>query len=371
VSAIGWNATIPNYTSTNQGVALDRQIAWSTDATWTSGKPAMTFIGTSEIVRDVTPAPTESEFNVQAWSSVIHGATGVIYFPVQLPDAQGQGWQFDATPPDLVDALTSFDHEIAAIDDIVIDPTSGARTEYTVFRSSPMNTGTATGQLPYPFEATSIETDNGSYKIILNMSGSRQTLTSDALGLKGAIFAPYEVMKGYNFVFGKDTQAHDVLKGTDPGCTNPTGSDVIKGYAGNDTIKGLGGDDSLYGGLGRDKLTGGCGEDAFVFDTTPDHSFDTIRDFRHGEDQIRLDHKAFTAFKAQTELPGQTAMGELSADMFCIGRAAQDESNRIIYDPTTGKLFYDVDGTGPTAAVRFATLHNKPTDVSATDFYIF
>lgn len=46
----------------------------------------------------------------------------------------------------------------------------------------------------------------------------------------------------------------------------------------------------------------------------------------------------------------------LSAAEFRVGAAAGDASDRIIYNSTTGGLFYDSDGTGAAAQVQFAVL---------------
>jgi serralysin len=37
-----------------------------------------------------------------------------------------------------------------------------------------------------------------------------------------------------------------------------------------------------------------------------------------------------------------------------VGPAALDASDNIIYDDTTGAIYYDSDGTGAAAAVQFA-----------------
>lgn len=57
------------------------------------------------------------------------------------------------------------------------------------------------------------------------------------------------------------------------------------------------------------------------------------------------------------------------AEEFHLGAAAQDTDDRIIYDQATGSLFYDADGNGAGAAVRFAVLANKAL-VTASDFYV-
>ena len=48
--------------------------------------------------------------------------------------------------------------------------------------------------------------------------------------------------------------------------------------------------------------------------------------------------------------------GALSADAFHLGGTAGDASDRILYDGSTGTLYYDADGTGSAAAKTFAVL---------------
>ena len=50
--------------------------------------------------------------------------------------------------------------------------------------------------------------------------------------------------------------------------------------------------------------------------------------------------------------------------------AAQDASDRIIYDTATGDLYYDSDGINGAAAIKFATLDNIPLNLSAGDFLV-
>ena len=53
---------------------------------------------------------------------------------------------------------------------------------------------------------------------------------------------------------------------------------------------------------------------------------------------------------------------------FTVGEAALDESDRFIYNSTTGGLFFDVDGTGLTDQIQIAQL---ATDLAMSHFNIF
>ena len=136
------------------------------------------------------------------------------------------------------------------------------------------------------------------------------------------------------------------------------GSDTLNGLQGNDSLNGgLGADvldggqanDTLVGGLGNDTLTGGDGNDLFRFDTAPDATGnrDSVLDFNVIDDGFQLENAIFTAL---------TPTGTLAAGSFVIGAAAIDANDYLIYDRTTGGLFYDADGSGSGASVQFAVL---------------
>lgn len=163
------------------------------------------------------------------------------------------------------------------------------------------------------------------------------------------------------------------INGTGNGLVNIlTGNsavNVLKGLAGKDTLIGAGGNDKLYGGTGNDALTGGIGADWFVFDTTSNvaSNLDTIKDFVFGIDKIVLDDDFFTL-----GLTGTSAGVALTASKFQLGTAASDLDDRIIYDQSSGKLYYDADGSGAGAQVQFALLSTGTTHpvLSASDFLV-
>ncbi|MGF1536989.1 MAG: alkaline phosphatase PhoX [Elainellaceae cyanobacterium] len=64
------------------------------------------------------------------------------------------------------------------------------------------------------------------------------------------------------------------------------GSDEMNGDGGNDILRGGAGNDTLIGGAGSDIYIGGPGSDVFAIETGP--GFDTVQDYRDGEDQIGL-----------------------------------------------------------------------------------
>lgn len=108
------------------------------------------------------------------------------------------------------------------------------------------------------------------------------------------------------------------------------GNDSIKGGDGNDIIYGDAGNDTLTGGIGKDTLTGGDGADKFVIDVVNVlGEEDSITDFNHGVDKIILNGISFDAqnFKDVTT-----------------GDQARDSNDYILYNKSTGNLYYDVDG---------------------------
>jgi len=150
------------------------------------------------------------------------------------------------------------------------------------------------------------------------------------------------------------TPGNDVLKGT-------SGIDGFYGLSGNDVIYGYGGNDALAGGSGNDRLYGGAGNDYFFFDSrlNATTNVDKIMDFRAADDAIGLSRSIFK----------KIGSGPLKESAFHVGKKAHDKDDRIIYDKATGSLYYDPDGTGAAAKIKFAILANKAT-ITFADFAV-
>jgi Ca2+-binding RTX toxin-like protein len=144
----------------------------------------------------------------------------------------------------------------------------------------------------------------------------------------------------------------------------------LTGNASGNVVRGNYGNNRISGGGGRDTLTGLFGEDSFQF-ATPlvdpitmvVDPFDTITDFNVVDDTIQLEDMVFAAF----------ATGPLADDRFVLGTAPLDANDNILYDNTTGALFYDSDGNrmGAMGAmpVQFAQLTGAPA-LTHLDFII-
>jgi Ca2+-binding RTX toxin-like protein len=136
-----------------------------------------------------------------------------------------------------------------------------------------------------------------------------------------------------------------------------TGNDIRQWVRGNN------GDNVLDGGGGIDTLFGMGGADAFRFSTALGAgNVDRIADFSVADDSIHLDDAIFTAL---------TTLGTLDASAFKdIALAARDADDRILYNSTTGSLFYDADGSASAfAPVKFAAL-SPGLALSAANFVV-
>ena len=136
---------------------------------------------------------------------------------------------------------------------------------------------------------------------------------------------------------------------------------TLTGTAASDKIVGAFGNDRLSGKLGNDVLTGDKGKDIFIFDTKAGkRNVDKITDFNIADDSIHLEN---SIFKTLGKKPGM-----LKKAAFWVGAKAHDASDRIVYDKKIGALYYDEDGSGRKAAVKFATI-NK-VGLNEKDFFI-
>lgn len=142
--------------------------------------------------------------------------------------------------------------------------------------------------------------------------------------------------KGADRLLGND--GNDRLQGD-------AGNDTLIGGSGRDRLLGGEGNDLLIGGDGNDSLTGGKGRDRFVLNVK-DAGRDTIVDFTVKDDLLRITGMA---------TPMQSVK-RLSNRQFHLGAKATDKSDRLIYNPLTGALFYDADGRGGARQTQIADL---------------
>ncbi|CAN5155089.1 hypothetical protein BH10PSE4_BH10PSE4_07260 [soil metagenome] len=142
------------------------------------------------------------------------------------------------------------------------------------------------------------------------------------------------------------------------GYANATGT-AITGGAGNDTLVGGVGNDTLSGGAGTDYLSGGAGADVFHF-AGLNLGVDKIADFQVGVDHIALKATAF----------GITSLADVT---FVSGTAptgvATDHHATLLYNTSTGALYFDANGGDGADKVQIATLANKAA-IHLSDFWL-
>jgi len=178
---------------------------------------------------------------------------------------------------------------------------------------------------------------------------------SSALVIEGEGGGTDRIYASVSYALADGTSIETLSTSNDNGKTaiNLTGNGLdqtLIGNAGSNILDGKGGGDLLWGGAGKDY---------FAFTSALDGSVDLVDDFSVRDDSFYLENAIFTGL----------ATGTLSKSAFVAGTAAKDATDRIIYDPATGHLFFDPDGTGALAQQHFATLDVdlKPT---ANDFLI-
>ena len=151
--------------------------------------------------------------------------------------------------------------------------------------------------------------------------------------------------------------------------TGNADNNSLKGNTAANSLFGGAGDDTLDGGAGNDSLTGGAGADVFIFSSAlssgTTSNRDTITDFAIGVDKIQLSKTIFTTLGP---------LGNLNINEFYAAPTANtgaDASDRIVYNTTSGALYYDSDGNGNGAAVQIALIgtSSHPT-LSYADFQI-
>jgi len=133
-------------------------------------------------------------------------------------------------------------------------------------------------------------------------------------------------------------------------------SQTLTGQGGNDTIEGMGGNDTLWGG---------GGSDFFVFYEAGTANADRISDWVSGTDKVQFESSSTFA---NIGADGNFAAGDARFWSSTTG-TAHDASDRVLYNTTTGQLYYDADGTGSIAAQLVATVQSGAA-VAATDIVV-
>ena len=134
------------------------------------------------------------------------------------------------------------------------------------------------------------------------------------------------------------------------------GNDQLSGGSGNDILIGGNGDDTVMGGAGIDTLTGGAGADVFALGAAFAANADTITDFEHGVDKLRISSAVLPA-------------GTLSPSNLVFGTAATDPHAEFVYNAAAHTLSWDPDGTGLTPIVA-VVIFNTAVTLTASDFVI-
>ena len=99
-------------------------------------------------------------------------------------------------------------------------------------------------------------------------------------------------------------------------------------------------------------FAGGAGNDRFAFGSL-DGSVDRILDYNVANDTIQLSLAAFA---------GIGTIGNFNVNAFVSNGApvALEAGDHILYNSTSGALYYDADGNGGGVAVQFALLGGAP-----------
>ncbi|UZK65044.1 calcium-binding protein [Sphingomonas sp. M1-B02] len=193
-----------------------------------------------------------------------------------------------------------------------------------------------------------------------NYQGSTTAAATGDVVTEGAGAGNDTVYTSASFVLG--TNVENLVAADQANVTTLT----LVGNALDNVISGSNGNNVLVGADGRDYLTGLGGADTFHFGgTIALANADTIADFSSAQgDKISLSETSFAA------TGGATAFGPtVEGAEFQNGTVASGSQATILYDQATGRVFFDSDGAGATAAVLFAQV-NPGTTLAATDFVI-
>ena len=102
-----------------------------------------------------------------------------------------------------------------------------------------------------------------------------------------------------------------------------------------------------------------------MFREAPGTAADSLNDFGSNWDQLRLDDAAMSALGAV----GRFTSGDARFWSAAGANAGHDADDRVVYNSSTGQLWYDADGSSAGAAQLIATLQAGAT-LAAGDIYV-
>ncbi len=222
---------------------------------------------------------------------------------------------------------------------------------------------------------------NGSQPAIGNILFDGQTSVTDSFDVFNANSTQTNLFNKNTVTFLNDLNnnvagfdnSNDVInaQGGNDIINGNSGADLLRGGAGDDILIGGQGNDTLVGGRGNDVLIGGVGADKFFYNTNAEFTatavgIDTITDFNGSEgDKIVLDK---TTFGANASVAGT---GLSNTNDFQVTNLAGASTAIIVYNPLSGQLFYNQNGSTPGfgSGGLFSTLTGAPT-LTASDFIL-
>jgi Ca2+-binding RTX toxin-like protein len=172
--------------------------------------------------------------------------------------------------------------------------------------------------------------------VVVDLGAQTVRVDGESQGRSITSFENVVVSRGYAATVQGSAGANS-LYGGDSGdsLAGDWGGDVLEGGYGDDILAGGQGNDTLNGDEGLDALFGGTGRDAFVFNGYSYSTPDVVKDFRSGEDVIRV----------RLNTAPFSAPAPIDPDRFKdLSQGPADADDLVLYDPGTGALYFARDG---------------------------